>query len=92
MLSLILHEEEDSAMNNPESVIACLKRSLKIANNAQQNASQSRGSQKSINYISLFIEALNYYLYFFLKVRKAQVVTPRIVITNRSRDSYVHRP
>eukprot|EP00958_Prasinococcus_capsulatus_P018768 scaffold2229_cov413-Prasinococcus_capsulatus_cf.AAC.13 len=64
---LFYSQEDDGAMNNSDSLIACLKRSLKIANNAQQNASHLR-SRNTTSYISLFVEVLNYYLYFFSKV------------------------
>ncbi|KAG5530183.1 hypothetical protein RHGRI_030527 [Rhododendron griersonianum] len=45
-------------------VLLCLKRALRIANAAQQMANATRGSSGSV---SLFIEILNKYLYFFEK-------------------------
>ncbi|KAL5557482.1 hypothetical protein UlMin_039718 [Ulmus minor] len=47
-----------------ERVLICLKRALRIANAAQQMSNAARGSTGSV---TLFVEILNKYLYFFEK-------------------------
>ncbi|CAI0435156.1 unnamed protein product, partial [Linum tenue] len=47
-----------------ERVLLCLKRALRIANAAQQMANAARGSSGPV---TLFVEILNKYLYFFEK-------------------------
>ncbi|AQK62293.1 Vacuolar protein sorting-associated protein 35B-like [Zea mays] len=56
-------DDQDGIMDG-ERVLLCLKRALRIANAAQQMASATRGSSGSV---TLFIEILNKYLYFFEK-------------------------
>ncbi|KAJ3705531.1 hypothetical protein LUZ61_009236 [Rhynchospora tenuis] len=56
--------EDQDGVKDGERVLLCLKRALRIANAAQQMANAARGSGGSI---SLFIEILNKYLYFFEK-------------------------
>ncbi|XP_028950058.1 vacuolar protein sorting-associated protein 35B isoform X1 [Malus domestica] len=47
-------------------VLLCLKRALRIANAAQQMASATRGSSGPVP-VTLFVEILNKYLYYFEK-------------------------
>uniref|UniRef100_A0ACD5X9V1 Uncharacterized protein n=1 Tax=Avena sativa TaxID=4498 RepID=A0ACD5X9V1_AVESA len=56
-------DDQDGIMDG-ERVLLCLKRALRIANAAQQMANVSKGSSGSV---TLFIEILNKYLYFFEK-------------------------
>eukprot|EP00262_Sarcandra_glabra_P014219 TRINITY_DN40_c3_g1_i2.p1 TRINITY_DN40_c3_g1~~TRINITY_DN40_c3_g1_i2.p1 ORF type:complete len:768 (+),score=152.45 TRINITY_DN40_c3_g1_i2:216-2306(+) len=56
-------DEQDGAKDG-ERVLLCLKRALRIANAAQQMANVSRGSSGPV---TLFVEILNKYLYFFEK-------------------------
>ncbi|OEL22789.1 Vacuolar protein sorting-associated protein 35B, partial [Dichanthelium oligosanthes] len=56
-------DDQDGIMDG-ERVLLCLKRALRIANAAQQMANATRGSSGSV---TLFIEILNKYLYFFEK-------------------------
>ncbi|XAR73750.1 hypothetical protein NMG60_11007822 [Bertholletia excelsa] len=56
--------DDNDSFKDEQRVLVCLKRSLKIANAAQQMASATRGSSRSA---MLFIELLNKYLYFFEK-------------------------
>nr|CAB3497830.1 unnamed protein product [Digitaria exilis] len=56
-------DDHDGIMDG-ERVLLCLKRALRIANAAQQMANATRGSSGSV---TLFIEILNKYLYFFEK-------------------------
>ncbi|KAK3145776.1 hypothetical protein QOZ80_3BG0257290 [Eleusine coracana subsp. coracana] len=56
-------DDQDGIMDG-ERVLLCLKRALRIANAAQQMASATRGTSGSV---TLFIEILNKYLYFFEK-------------------------
>ncbi|KAF3440329.1 hypothetical protein FNV43_RR18613 [Rhamnella rubrinervis] len=51
-------------MKDGERVLICLKRALRIANAAQQMSSATRGSTGSV---TLFVEILNKYLYFYEK-------------------------
>lgn len=56
--------EDHETIQDGERVLRCLKRALKIANSAQQMTSAARGSTGSV---TLFIEILNKYLFFFEK-------------------------
>ncbi|KAI4381781.1 hypothetical protein MLD38_007824 [Melastoma candidum] len=56
--------DDQDNMKDGERVLLCLKRALRIANAAQQMSSATRGSTGSV---SLFVEILNKYLYFFEK-------------------------
>ncbi|CAH9085019.1 unnamed protein product [Cuscuta europaea] len=56
--------DDQDNIRDGERVLLCLKRALRIANAAQQMSSASRGSSGSV---TLFIEILNKYLYFFEK-------------------------
>ncbi|GMH06564.1 hypothetical protein Nepgr_008404 [Nepenthes gracilis] len=56
--------DDPAVMRDGERVLLCLKRALKIANAAQHMANVTRGSSGSV---TLFIELLNKYLYFFEK-------------------------
>ncbi|KAF7130372.1 hypothetical protein RHSIM_Rhsim10G0209100 [Rhododendron simsii] len=56
--------DDSDSIKDGERVLLCLKRALRIANAAQQMANATRGSSGSV---SLFIEILNKYLYFFEK-------------------------
>nr|pir vacuolar protein-sorting protein homolog A_TM017A05.7 - Arabidopsis thaliana [Arabidopsis thaliana] len=56
--------EDRETIQDGERVLLCLKRALKIANSAQQVANTARGSTGSV---TLFIEILNKYLYFYEK-------------------------
>ncbi|KAG1347523.1 vacuolar protein sorting-associated protein 35B [Cocos nucifera] len=56
--------DDQDGIKDGERVLLCLKRALRIANAAQQMANVTRGSSGSV---TLFIEILNKYLYFFEK-------------------------
>jgi len=61
-------------VKDSENVLLCLKRSLKIANKAQEMASAAHAESVSS---TLFVEVLNKYLYFFSDGNEA--VTPSIL-------------
>ncbi|XP_024969210.1 vacuolar protein sorting-associated protein 35B-like isoform X1 [Cynara cardunculus var. scolymus] len=56
--------DDHDGIKDGERVLLCLKRSLRIANAAQQMASVARGSSGPV---TLFVEILNKYLYYFEK-------------------------
>ncbi|KAL3321799.1 hypothetical protein AABB24_039424 [Solanum stoloniferum] len=56
--------DDQDGIKDGERVLLCLKRSLRIANAAQQQANVTRGSSGPV---TLFVEILNMYLYFFEK-------------------------
>ncbi|CAN1122379.1 Vacuolar protein sorting-associated protein 35A [Linum perenne] len=56
--------DDQDNMKDGERVLICLKRALRIANAAQQMSNAARGSTGSV---TLFIEILNKYLYFYEK-------------------------
>ncbi|KAI3757255.1 hypothetical protein L6452_04789 [Arctium lappa] len=56
--------DDQDGIKDGERVLLCLKRSLRIANAAQQMASVARGSSGPV---TLFVEILNKYLYYFEK-------------------------
>ncbi|GKV44105.1 hypothetical protein SLEP1_g51324 [Rubroshorea leprosula] len=56
--------DDQENIKDGERVLLCLKRALRIANAAQQMANAARGSTGSV---TLFVEILNKYLYFFEK-------------------------
>ncbi|XP_058103928.1 vacuolar protein sorting-associated protein 35B-like isoform X2 [Magnolia sinica] len=56
--------DDQDGIKDGERVLLCLKRALRIANAAQQMASVTRGTGGPI---TLFVEILNKYLYFFEK-------------------------
>ncbi|GMY12266.1 vacuolar protein sorting-associated protein 35A-like isoform X1 [Fagus crenata] len=56
--------DDQENMKDGERVLLCLKRALRIANAAQQMSNAARGSTGSV---TLFVEILNKYLYFFEK-------------------------
>nr|XP_016497860.1 PREDICTED: vacuolar protein sorting-associated protein 35B-like [Nicotiana tabacum] len=56
--------DDQDGIKDGERVLLCLKRSLRIANAAQQQANVTRGSSGPV---TLFVEILNKYLYFFEK-------------------------
>ncbi|KAI3863233.1 hypothetical protein MKX03_011656, partial [Papaver bracteatum] len=56
--------DDQEGLKDGERVLLCLKRALRIANAAQQMASATRGSSGPV---TLFVEILNKYLYFFEK-------------------------
>ncbi|KAL5752452.1 hypothetical protein ACOSQ2_022959 [Xanthoceras sorbifolium] len=56
--------DDQDNMKDGERVVLCLKRALRIANAAQQMSNAARGSTGSV---TLFVEILNKYLYFFEK-------------------------
>ncbi|KAM1810165.1 hypothetical protein ACFX12_026959 [Malus domestica] len=56
--------DNQESMKDGERVLICLKRALRIANAAQQMSNATRGSTGSV---TLFVEILNKYLYFFEK-------------------------
>ncbi|KAJ6336766.1 hypothetical protein OIU76_006607 [Salix suchowensis] len=55
---------DQDGIKDGERVLLCLKRALRIANAAQQIASATRGCSGPV---TLFVEILNKYLYFFEK-------------------------
>ncbi|WRX30598.1 Vacuolar protein sorting-associated protein 35 - like 3 [Theobroma cacao] len=56
--------DDQDGIKDGERVLLCLKRALRIANAAQQMANVVRGSSGPV---TLFVEILNKYLYFFEK-------------------------
>ncbi|KAB5556765.1 hypothetical protein DKX38_007674 [Salix brachista] len=56
--------DDQDNMKDGERVLICLKRALRIANAAQQMSNAARGNTGSV---SLFVEILNKYLYFYEK-------------------------
>lgn len=56
--------DDQDSIRDGERVLLCLKRALRIANAAQQMANVARGGSGSV---TLFVEILNKYLYFFEK-------------------------
>lgn len=56
--------DDQDGVKDGERVLLCLKRALRIANAAQQMATATKGSHGPV---TLFIEILNKYLYFFEK-------------------------
>ncbi|MCO5594828.1 hypothetical protein L7F22_048862 [Adiantum nelumboides] len=54
--------EDEGGIRDGERVLLCLKRALRIANAAQQMASVTKGSGGPV---TLFVEILNKYLYYF---------------------------
>ncbi|KAK4793687.1 hypothetical protein SAY86_024122 [Trapa natans] len=56
--------DDQDNMKDGERVLLCLKRALRIANAAQQMSNVTRGTTGSV---TLFVEILNKYLYFFEK-------------------------
>ncbi|XP_039053269.1 vacuolar protein sorting-associated protein 35B-like isoform X2 [Hibiscus syriacus] len=56
--------DDQDGIKDGERVLLCLKRALRIANAAQQMANAARGSGGPV---TLFVEILNKYLYFFEK-------------------------
>ncbi|KAE8696788.1 putative Kinase protein with adenine nucleotide alpha hydrolases-like domain [Hibiscus syriacus] len=56
--------DDEDGIKDGERVLLCLKRALRIANAAQQRANVARGSSGPV---TLFVEILNKYLYFFEK-------------------------
>ncbi|VFQ82213.1 unnamed protein product [Cuscuta campestris] len=75
--------DDQDNIKDGERVLLCLKRALRIANAAQQMSNATRGSSGSV---TLFIEILNKYLYFFekgvLEVTVALVQSLIELITN----------
>lgn len=77
-----------------ERVLLCLKRALKIADAAQHMANVTRGSSGSV---TLFIEILNKYLYFFEKGNPQITVTTiqdliALITTEMQSDSAIPDP
>ncbi|OIW06300.1 hypothetical protein TanjilG_17674 [Lupinus angustifolius] len=56
--------DDQDGIKDGERVLLCLKRALRIANAAQQMANATRGSSGPV---TLFVEILNKYLYYFEK-------------------------
>ncbi|XP_044469869.1 vacuolar protein sorting-associated protein 35A-like [Mangifera indica] len=56
--------DDQDNMKDGERVLLCLQRALRIANAAQEMSNATRGSTGSV---TLFVEILNKYLYFFEK-------------------------
>ncbi|PKA65460.1 Vacuolar protein sorting-associated protein 35B [Apostasia shenzhenica] len=56
--------DDQDGIKDGERVLLCLKRALRIANAAQQMANVTRGSSGPV---TLFVEILNKYIYFFEK-------------------------
>ncbi|XP_028765106.1 vacuolar protein sorting-associated protein 35B isoform X1 [Neltuma alba] len=56
--------DDQDGLKDGERVLLCLKRALRIANAAQQMANVTRGSSGPV---TLFVEILNKYLYYFEK-------------------------
>ncbi|XVE87460.1 hypothetical protein DITRI_Ditri18aG0119200 [Diplodiscus trichospermus] len=62
--SHIFWVDDQDNVKDGERVMPCLKRALRIANAAQQMSNAARGSMGPV---SLFVEILNKYLYFYEK-------------------------
>ena len=54
-----------SQVRDTAAVMACLKRALKIANAAQQQLAMAPRRHGASEPVSLFVDALNQYLYYF---------------------------
>eukprot|EP00271_Cylindrocystis_brebissonii_P013678 TRINITY_DN3378_c0_g1_i1.p1 TRINITY_DN3378_c0_g1~~TRINITY_DN3378_c0_g1_i1.p1 ORF type:complete len:854 (+),score=150.46 TRINITY_DN3378_c0_g1_i1:195-2564(+) len=91
---LFWSSDKDVGFRDGEKVLQCLKRSLKIANAAQQMSAATRGTGGSV---TLFVEILNKYLYFFDK-GCAEVGPPQIqgllelIAAEMASDSGVSQP
>ncbi|XP_050363216.1 vacuolar protein sorting-associated protein 35B isoform X2 [Argentina anserina] len=66
--------DDQDGVKDGERVLLCLKRALRIANASQQMVSVTRGSSGPV---TLFVEILNKYLYFFEK-GNAQITSAAI--------------
>ncbi|KAG6591260.1 Vacuolar protein sorting-associated protein 35B, partial [Cucurbita argyrosperma subsp. sororia] len=66
--------DDPEGIKDGERVLLCLKRALRIANAAQQMATVTRGSSGPV---TLFVEILNKYLYYFEKGNQ-QITTAAI--------------
>eukprot|EP00850_Spirogloea_muscicola_P002909 SM000011S19087 [mRNA] locus=s11:783175:828718:+ [translate_table: standard] len=62
--SHLFWNDDERGVRDGERVVLCLKRALKIANAAQRMSNAARGSSGPV---TLFVELLNKYLYFFDK-------------------------
>ncbi|GAQ84640.1 VPS35B VPS35 homolog B [Klebsormidium nitens] len=62
--SHLFWQDQEKGTRDGERVLLCLKRALRIANAAQQQANATRGSGGPV---TLFVEILNKYLYHFDK-------------------------
>ncbi|GAB4848449.1 Vacuolar protein sorting-associated protein 35A [Ancistrocladus abbreviatus] len=92
--SHIFWSDDPEGVRDGERVVLCLKRSLKIANAAQQMANVTRGNGGSV---TLFIEILNKYLYFFEKGNRQVTVTTiqdliELITTEMQRDGATQDP
>ncbi|XP_068344333.1 vacuolar protein sorting-associated protein 35A-like [Pyrus communis] len=86
--------DDHESMKDGERVLICLKRALRIANAAQQMSNAARGSTGSV---TLFVEILNKYLYFFEKGNPQITVASvqsliELVTTELQSDSAVAEP
>ncbi|EPS66408.1 hypothetical protein M569_08364, partial [Genlisea aurea] len=66
--------DDHDGVKDGERALLCLKRSLRIANAAQQMASATRGISGPV---TLFVEILNKYIYFFEKGNPQ--ITPSVI-------------
>ncbi|KAL9269116.1 Vacuolar protein sorting-associated protein 35A-like protein [Drosera capensis] len=85
---------DPDGVRDGERVLLCLKRALKIADAAQHMANVTRGSSGSV---TLFIEILNKYLYFFEKGNPQITVTTiqdliALITTEMRSDSTIPDP
>ncbi|GAB2226264.1 hypothetical protein Droror1_Dr00022065 [Drosera rotundifolia] len=85
---------DPDGVRDGERVLLCLKRALKIADAAQHMANVTRGSSGSV---TLFIEILNKYLYFFEKGNPQITVTTiqdliALITTEMQSDSAIPDP
>ncbi|KAG0474007.1 hypothetical protein HPP92_015864 [Vanilla planifolia] len=86
--------DDQDGIKDGERVLLCLKRALRIANAAQQMANAARGSAGPV---SLFVEILNKYLYFFEK-GNPQITSAAIqglielIVTEMQSDNSTARP
>lgn len=79
--------------NNVGRVLLCLKRALRIANAAQQMSSATRGTSGPM---TLFVEILNKYLYYFEKGTMIQSTVIQglleLIVTDMQSESTTHDP
>ncbi|CAK9260180.1 unnamed protein product [Sphagnum jensenii] len=84
---------EDGGTTDGERVLLCLKRALRIANAAQQMSSATRGTSGPM---TLFVEILNKYLYYFEKGTMIQSTVIQglleLIVTDMQSESTTHDP
>jgi Vacuolar protein sorting-associated protein 35 len=78
--------EQQPPIRNPEKVMVCLKRALKIAHAAQQQLAAARKTSDT-QPVALFVEILNHYVYYYkqglpsITSSVMQVITPQQLVS-----------